>query len=78
MNNPFAQRANQGYCKGMGKANSTDPFVCDEPEVAISPAISRVLKQRTKTADEGRLVSAAQARQRIKQWLSESSTTKTR
>jgi hypothetical protein len=31
-----------------------------------------------KTADEGRLVSAEKARQRIQQWLSKSSTTKTR
>jgi predicted transcriptional regulator len=31
-----------------------------------------------KTADEGRLVPADKARQRIHQWLSKSSTTKTR
>ena len=62
----------------MVKANSIDPFVCDKPEVEISAATSRILKQRIKTADEGRLVSAKDARQRIKQWLSKSSTTKTR
>jgi hypothetical protein len=62
----------------MANAKSIDPFVSDEPEVEISPATSRILKQRAKTAEEGRLVSAEQARQRIKQWLSKSSTTKTR
>jgi hypothetical protein len=62
----------------MAKAESIDPFVCDEPEVEIGPATSRILKQRAKTADEGRLVSAEQARLRIRQWLSKSSTTKTR
>jgi predicted transcriptional regulator len=31
-----------------------------------------------KTADEGRVVPAEKARQRIQQWLSKSSTTKTR
>jgi hypothetical protein len=36
------------------------------------------LEQRTKTADQGRLVSAEEARQHIRQWLSNSSTTKTR
>jgi hypothetical protein len=62
----------------MVKAESIDPFVCSEPAVEISPATSRILKQRMKTANEGRLVSAAKARQRIQQWLSKSSITKTR
>ena len=62
----------------MANAKSIDPFVCDEPEVEIDPATSRILKQRIKTADEGRLVSAEQARERIKLWLSKSSTTKKR
>ena len=62
----------------MAKAKNANPFVCDEPEVEIAPASSRILKQRIKTADEGRLVPASQARRRIKQWLSKSSTTKTR
>lgn len=75
--NPFALPTDPRYCEGMAKAKSIDPFVCNEPEVEISPATSRVLKQRMKTADEGRLVSTEKARQRIQQWLSRSSTTKT-
>jgi hypothetical protein len=51
----------------MVKADSIDPFVCDEPEVEISPVTIRTLKQRAETADEGRLVSAKQARQQIRQ-----------
>lgn len=62
----------------MAKATSIDPFVSNEPAVEISPATGRLLKQRMKTADEGRLVPAGKARQRIRQWLSKSSTTKTR
>jgi hypothetical protein len=62
----------------MVKAKAVDPFVCTEPAVEVSPATSRVLKQRIKSADEGRLVSAPKARERIRQWLSKSSTTKTR
>jgi hypothetical protein len=62
----------------MAKVTTIDPFVCSEPAVEITPATSRVLKQRIKTASEGRLVSAEKARQRIQKWLSKSSTTKTR
>jgi hypothetical protein len=62
----------------MAKVRTIDPFVCSEPAVEINPATSRVLKQRIKTANEGRLVSAEKARQRIQKWLSKSSTTKTR
>ena len=62
----------------MGKAKGVDPFVCDKPTVEISPDTSRILTERMKSADEGRLVSAAKARERIQQWLSKSSTTKTR
>jgi hypothetical protein len=77
-NNPFALPSNPGYRKGMAKAKIIDPFVSDESPVEVSPATSRLLKQRMKTADEGRLVPADKARQRIHQWLSKSSTTKTR
>jgi hypothetical protein len=62
----------------MAKAKSIDPFVSNEPAVEINPATSRLLKQRMRTADEGRLVPADKARQRIREWLSKSSTTKTR
>jgi hypothetical protein len=65
-----------GYTKAMAKVKSIDPFVCTEP-VEISPTTSRILKQRMKTADNARLVSGEKARQRIQQWLSKSSTTKT-
>jgi hypothetical protein len=78
LNNPFALPADPGYCEGMPKAKSADPFVCNEPAVETSAATSRILKQRMRTADQGRLVSAEKARKRIQQWLSKSSTTKTR
>lgn len=62
----------------MAKAKSIDPFVCTEPAIEISAATSRVLKERLRTAGEGRLVSSEKARERIRKWLSSSSTTKTR
>jgi len=62
----------------MGKPQSIDAFVCNEPEVEVDAETSRILEQRTRTADEGRLVSAEEARQHIQQWLSESPTRKTR
>jgi predicted transcriptional regulator len=61
----------------MARVESVDPFVCNEPEVEVSPAISRILRQRMKTADEGRVVPAEEARRQIQQWLSKSGTTKT-
>jgi hypothetical protein len=47
-------------------------------KIELSAETSRILKQRIKSADEGRLVSAKEARQRIQQWLSKTSITKTR
>jgi len=74
---PSAHSADPGYCEDMANAKSIDPFVCNEP-AEIGPATSRILKQPSKTADEGRVVPAEQARRRIQQWPSKSSTTKTR
>jgi hypothetical protein len=62
----------------MSEPQRVNPFVSDEPEVEVDPATSRILEERAKTADQGRLVPAKAARQRIQRWLSKSSTTKTR
>lgn len=78
LNGPVALPADPDYCENMVKAKSFDPFVSNDPAVYISPTTSRILKQRIKSAGEGRLVSSEKARQRIRQWLSKSSTTKTR
>lgn len=59
----------------MAKAKSIDPFVCSEPAIEVSAATNRILKQRLQTADQGRLVSSGKARERIRKWLSSSSTT---
>lgn len=64
--------------KGMSKPQRIDPFVSSEAEVKVDASTNRVLKQRVKSADDGRVVSAAAARQRIHRWLSKSSTSKTR
>ncbi|HEV8039832.1 MAG TPA: hypothetical protein VGP62_13275 [Bryobacteraceae bacterium] len=62
----------------MAKNRSIDPFVSNESAVEINQATGCLLKQRMKTAVEGRLIPADKARQRIHEWLSRSSTTKTR
>ena len=62
----------------MNKPQRIDPFVSSEAEVKVDAATSRILKQRIKSASEGRTVSAKAARQRIHRWFSKSSTTKTR
>jgi predicted transcriptional regulator len=54
-----------------------DPFVSVEPEVQLDSETLGLLKERMRSADEGRLVSAEEARQRIQQWLSNSATKKT-
>lgn len=75
---PIALIGQVGYVENMEKIKSIDPIVSNEPEVEVDVATGRVLKQRMKTADQDRLVSAREARQRIDQWFSKSSTTKTR
>jgi predicted transcriptional regulator len=54
-----------------------DPFVSTEPEVELDSETWRILHERMASADEGRLVSAEEAREHIRQWLSNSSITKT-
>ncbi len=66
------------YVEDMSKPERIDPFVSSEAEVRVDAATSRILKQRIKSAGEGRTVSATAARERIHRWLSKSSTTKTR
>jgi hypothetical protein len=62
----------------MSKPLPADPFVSSETEVSVDAATSRILKQRVKTAEAGRLVPSKAASERIQSWLSKSSTTKTR
>lgn len=61
----------------MAKIESPDPFVCND-EVEVDAETSRILKERVESADQGRLVSAEEARRRIREWLSKSSITKMR
>jgi len=63
---------------GLAKVEIVDPFVSREPEVEVDAETGRILKHRIRTAGEGHVVSAEEARQRIRQWLSKSATTKTR
>ncbi|HEV2199702.1 MAG TPA: hypothetical protein VGR73_07765 [Bryobacteraceae bacterium] len=78
LNGLVARPADPDYCENMVKAKSDDPFASNDPAVYISPATSRILKQRIKSADEGRLVWSEKVLQRIRQWFSKSSTTETR
>jgi hypothetical protein len=60
----FALLLRIAYVERMAEAK-IDPFVSTEPEVELDPETSRILKERIKSADAGRLVSAEEARQRI-------------
>jgi len=62
----------------MGSTKAFDPFTSTEPEVEIDAETKRILDQREETARQGRSVSAEEAPRRIGEWLSKSSTTKTR
>ena len=62
----------------MAETKAIDAFVSTEPEVEVDAETSRILEERIKAADEGRLVSAEDAREQIKQWLSRSATVKNR
>jgi len=55
-----------------------DAFVSREQEIELDPETSRILEERVKSADAGRLISAEEARRRFHEWLSKSSITKTR
>jgi len=56
----------------------SDPFVLDESEAEVDAVTSRILEECVKSADAGRVVPAEQARQRLQEWLSGSSTRKAR
>jgi hypothetical protein len=50
----------------------TDPFVSTEPEVELDNEMQRFLEERI--ADPAPLIPAAEAREQIKQWLTNFST----
>lgn len=58
-------------------AKVIDPFVSTD-EAAIDDATTRLLEERVQTADQGKTVPAAAAREQMLRWLSKSATTKTR
>ena len=61
----------------MDNSQALDPFISTEPAVELDAETNRILAERIQSADQGRLVSAEVARQRIQECLSKFSTTKT-
>lgn len=57
---------------------TADPFISTEPEVEVDDETTQILRERVQSAENGHLVSAAEARERIHQWLSKASTSKNR
>jgi hypothetical protein len=53
----------------MSDAKVIDPFVSTEAVVEVDDVTSGLLKKRSETAAEGKLVPAAAARKQMKQWL---------
>jgi hypothetical protein len=74
----LATLINCAYRKSMAYAKKVEfedaAHILDEEDEATRA----ILKQRIKSADEGRLVTAEEARRRMKKWLTKSSTPKTR
>jgi hypothetical protein len=60
----------------MANPERIDPFVSTEEEVEVDEERQRILKERMKSADEGHVISAEEARKQFRQWLSNSATTK--
>src|SRR5205823_8175565 len=63
------------YCKAMAEAKKKDfensaRMLNEEDESTLA-----ILRQRIKSSDENRLVSSEEVRQRMKKWLTKSSTT---
>lgn len=50
-----------------------DPFVSIEPEVEVDDETAAAIQEGIKAADEGRLTTLDEARERMKQWLTKSS-----
>jgi predicted transcriptional regulator len=57
----------------MANSGSTDPFVSTEEEVQVDAETATAIEQGIKAADEGRSTTLDEARERMKQWLSKSS-----
>jgi predicted transcriptional regulator len=57
----------------MSKPESIDPFVSTEEEVEVDAETAAAIERGMKAGDEGRFVSLDEARERMKQWLSKSS-----
>ena len=71
----FALFLKMTYIEGMGevKLDHPVPMTAEEDEATLA-----AIDQGIKAAEEGRVVSAEEARQRVQQWLSKSSTPKPR
>jgi hypothetical protein len=66
------------YGKGMVQAKKIEldnsaQLLDEEDEATLT-----LLRQRIKSSDEGRLIASEEVRERMKKWLTKSSTTKTR
>jgi len=68
----------QGYCRGMAEVKKQDfgepAPILDEEDEATLAAIDRGIK----ATDEGRVLPSGEVRQRMRQWLTKSSSPKTR
>lgn len=74
----LASQVEPDYLRDMAEAHKVDfensAHILDKEDAGTLA----ILKKRIKSSDEGRLVPAEEVRQRMKKWLTKSSTTKTR
>jgi predicted transcriptional regulator len=57
----------------MGNPERFDPFVSTEEEVEVDVETAAAIQRGIEDADAGRVVTLEQARERMQQWLSKSS-----
>jgi predicted transcriptional regulator len=57
----------------MGNPERIDPFVSTEEEVVVDAETAAAIQRGIEDADAGRVISVEDARERMHQWLSKSS-----
>ena len=62
----------------MTESNRNDPFVSTEEAMEVDAETSSAIKRGIRDADEGRVVSSDEVRKIVRQWITKSSTRKTR
>jgi predicted transcriptional regulator len=64
----------EGYCEGMAEVKPPDMFVSTEEEVEVDAETASAIERGIRAAEKGDVVSSAEVRKLIPQWISKFST----